>query len=73
MKGSCVSPIERRFRFESVVALQLDNIFREFSIFSFCRSADNRLAIDLINLYNKERLFLFYSAVLAQLDRAWFF
>nr|DAH71401.1 MAG TPA: hypothetical protein [Caudoviricetes sp.]DAK77386.1 MAG TPA: hypothetical protein [Caudoviricetes sp.] len=42
MKGSCVSPIERRFRFESVVALQLDNIFREFSIFSFV----GRLIID---------------------------
>ena len=56
MIGTCVS-YQRRFRFDSDVALQLDNITHQRIFqYSLCRLAGNQSAVDLTNLYNKERL-----------------
>ena len=57
MIGTCVS-YQRRFRFDSDVALQLDNYFSENFQYSLCRLTGNQSAVDLINLYNKERSLL---------------
>ena len=69
MIGTCVS-YQRRFRFDSDVALLLDNPISENFQYSLCRLTGNQLAVDLTNLYNMERSLLSYFVVLAQLDRA---
>ena len=51
MIGTCVS-YQRRFRFDSDVALQLDNItFQRIFQHSLCRLAGNQSAVDLTNLH----------------------
>ena len=51
MIGTCVS-YQRRFRFDSDVALQLDNItYQRIFQYSLCRLAGNQSAVDLTNLH----------------------
>ena len=58
MIGTCVS-YQRIFRFDSDVALQLDNItYQRIFQYSLCRLTGNQSAVDLTNLYNMERSLL---------------
>ena len=50
MIGACVS-YQRRFRFDSDVALQLNNTISENFQYSLCRLTGNQSAVDLTNLH----------------------